>query len=123
MAATGGHGMAGMPEPSSIAATAGLRVEWASAPAAPQPGQPLTLRYRVVDAATGRAVTDLPLDHERPMHLILVSARPRHVPAHPPGPLDGGAYQVTTTLPQAGDLPPLRASSSAAGRRSSTSAR
>jgi Cu+-exporting ATPase len=91
-------GMAGMDESVVAPAAVGLRVEWASEPASPAPGQPVALRYRVLDAASGRAVTDLPLDHERPMHLILVSrdlGTFQHI--HPT--LDGDMYSVTTTLP------------------------
>ena len=96
--AAAGHAMAGMSETVIDPATAGLRVEWASEPAAAVPGQPVALRYRVVDAASGRAVTDLPIDHERPMHLIVVSrdlGTFQHI--HPE--LTGETYGVTTTLP------------------------
>ena len=98
---------AGMTDPSGAAGVvapeaAGVRVEWTSAPAAPQPGQPVALSYRVVDEASGEAVTDLPLDHQRPMHLILVSrdlGTFQHI--HPElGP--DGSYRVDTTLPSAG---------------------
>jgi Cu+-exporting ATPase len=100
-AATDDHGaMAGMatvpPE------TAGVRVEWSSEPANPAPGQPVTLRYRLIDAATGGVITTLPLDHERPMHLILTSmdlGRFQHI--HPTLAADG-SYAVTTTLPESG---------------------
>ncbi len=91
-------GMSGMDETVVAPAAAGLRVEWASEPTAPAPGQPVTLRYRVTDAASGRAITDLPLDHERPMHLILVSGDLgtfQHI--HPQ--VVGDTYSVTTTLP------------------------
>jgi len=91
-------GMSGMDETVVAPAAAGLRVEWASAPTAPAPGQPVTLRYRVTDAASGQPITDLPLDHERPMHLILVSGDLgtfQHI--HPQ--VVGDTYSVTTTLP------------------------
>ncbi len=83
-------------------AVADLRVEWASEPAAPVAGQPVTLRYRVFQASSGRAITNLPYDHERPMHLIFVSddlADFQHI--HPTLGADG-AYSVTTTLPRGG---------------------
>jgi Cu+-exporting ATPase len=83
-------------------ASAGLRIEWASEPAAPQPGQPVTFSYRVIDADDNQAITDLPLDHERPMHLILVSedlTQFQHI--HPELAADG-SYRVETTLPVAG---------------------
>jgi Cu+-exporting ATPase len=80
-------------------AEAGLRIEWASEPANPRPGQPVTLRYRVVDTGSGQAVTDLPIDHERPMHLILVGKDLREFQHIHPELGPDGAYAVTTTLP------------------------
>ena len=78
---------------------AGVSIEWTTAPATPQPGQPVTLTYQVVDAAGGQAITDLPAHHERPMHLIVVSSdltQFQHI--HPVLTADG-SYQVETTLP------------------------
>ena len=46
------------------AEAAGASVELASEPAAPQPGQPVTLSYRITDKS-GQTLTNLPLDHER----------------------------------------------------------
>jgi Cu+-exporting ATPase len=98
----GGHEGMAMDAGAVAPEEAGLRVEWTSEPPAPAPGQPVTLAYRVVDEASGETVTDLPLDHERPMHLIVTDrdlAQFQHV--HPElG--DDGAYRVETTLPEAG---------------------
>ena len=83
-------------------ASAGVRVGFNVGPAAPAPGQPVRLGYKVSDAETGRAITDLPLDHERPMHLIAVSrdlGRFQHI--HPQLGADG-AYAVTAEFPRAG---------------------
>ena len=63
------HGMATSGDAPVAAAAAGVRVEWSATPAQPQPGQPVTLRYRVVDTASGRALTDLPISHDQPMLL------------------------------------------------------
>jgi hypothetical protein len=81
---------------------AGVRIEWAGEPAAAQPGQPLKLSYRVVDRASGQALTDLPVSHERPMHLIVVSKDLRQFQHVHPEPGADGAYSVTVTLPAAG---------------------
>ncbi len=81
---------------------AGLRVEWTSDPVTPVPGQPVTFAYRVVDEQSGAVVNDLPLDHERPMHLILTSRDLAHFQHIHPEPGDDGVYQVDTTLPAAG---------------------
>ena len=81
---------------------AGLRIEWTSDPAVPQPGQPVTLAYRVVDEQSGNVITDLPLDHERPMHLIITSRDLTQFQHIHPEPGDDGTYRIVTTLPEAG---------------------
>jgi Cu+-exporting ATPase len=100
-AVTDEHGtMAGMVAVSPEAA--GVRVAWSSEPATPAPGQTVTFHYRISDAASGQPITELPLDHERPMHLILTSmdlTQFQHI--HPALAADG-SYTVTTTLLQGG---------------------
>jgi Cu+-exporting ATPase len=83
-------------------AEAGLRVEWTSEPANPQPGQPVTLAYRVVDEQNGDVVSNLPLDHERPMHLIMTSRDLTQFQHIHPELGDDGVYRVEATLPEAG---------------------
>ncbi len=103
---SGMDGMAGMDMAATgdevvSAAAAGVRVDWTASTATIQPGQPVEFAYRVTDAGTGATITDLPLDHERPMHLILVSrdlGEFQHI--HPELAPDG-TYRVTTTLPVA----------------------
>jgi len=108
-AGMGGHDGAAADEHGAMAGmiavppeTAGVRVAWSSEPANPAPGQTVTLRYRISDAASGGPITTLPLDHERPMHLILTSmdlTQFQHI--HPALAADG-SYTATTTLPQTG---------------------
>jgi len=108
-AGMGDHGGAAADEHGAMAGmiavppeTAGVRVAWSSEPANPAPGQTVTLRYWISDAASGGPITTLPLDHERPMHLILTSmdlTQFQHI--HPALAADG-TYTVTTTLPQSG---------------------
>src|SRR5688500_9708545 len=81
---------------------AGVRVDWRSEPANPRPGQAVLLSYRVVDLGSGAVVTDLPLTHERPMHLILISRNLTHFAHLHPELGDDGAYRVETTLSVAG---------------------
>ena len=83
------------------AATAGVSVEMTSEPASPQPGQPVTLSYRITDES-GQTLTDLPLDHERPMHLIAVSSDLTQFEHIHPEIETGNTYSVTTELPEAG---------------------
>ncbi len=81
---------------------AGVSVELTSEPAFPLPGQPTTLRYRVTAAESGQVLTDLPIDHERPMHLIAVSKdleQFQHI--HPEAGPDG-SYSVETEFPDSG---------------------
>ena len=82
--------------------TAGVRVGWSSEPTAPKPSQPVALRYRVSDAQSGQVLTDLPIQHEKPMHLIAVSkdlSQFQHI--HPVVGTDG-VYSVEATFPAAG---------------------
>ena len=81
---------------------AGVRVDWTSEPANPQPGHAVTLSYRVVDLGSGAVVTDLPLTHERPMHLILISRSLTHFAHLHPELGDDGAYRVETMLSETG---------------------
>jgi len=83
-------------------AMVGLRVEWSSEPVRPTPGQPTSLHYRLVDASTGKSITNLPLSHERPMHLIIVSRDLRRFQHIHPELQPDGTYTVTTELGAAG---------------------
>ncbi len=94
----GAHAAHGVVDP----ATAGVQVAFVPDTASAQPGQPLQLRYRLADAKTNAAITDLPLSHERPMHLVVVSqdlAWMAHV--HPTLGADG-TWGVAVTPPQPG---------------------
>jgi len=102
----GGSSMAGMASTASMTAemtvgdatTAGVRVDWTASPATAQPGRPVTFTYRVIDPSTGRTITALPLSHERPMHLVVVSrdlTQFQHI--HPVLQPDG-SFAVTTSF-------------------------
>jgi hypothetical protein len=77
-------------------------VDFAAEPARPEPGGPVELSYTVRDAESGETVTDLPLDHERPMHTILVAGDLESFAHIHPKVQDDGSYQVRTTPPDAG---------------------
>jgi Cu+-exporting ATPase len=81
---------------------AGLSLEWSSSPGEPQVGQPVTVAYRLVDDESGEVVTDLPLDHERPMHLILTSRNFTEFQHVHPELGEDGTFRVEVTLPAAG---------------------
>ncbi|HEX5848215.1 MAG TPA: heavy metal translocating P-type ATPase [Rubrobacter sp.] len=81
---------------------AGARVEFAANPAIPRPGGPVELSYTVRDAGSGEAITDLPLDHERPMHTIVVGSDLEHFAHIHPRAQGEGSYRVETALPDAG---------------------
>ena len=89
-------GMAASPE------DAGVSVEFAAEPAEPKPDRPVALSYTVRDAGSGRTITDLPLDHERPMHTILVSGDLDNFAHIHPKVQEDGSYRVETTPPDAG---------------------
>jgi len=90
------HEMHGVVTP----AAAGLRVELLTG--AVQPNQPLQLRYRLTDTRTNAAVTDLPVSHERPMHLVVVSQDLGWMTHVHPALGASGTWDVAVTLPQAG---------------------
>ncbi|MGI8651101.1 MAG: copper-translocating P-type ATPase, partial [Rubrobacter sp.] len=105
-AAAGGHGdeghggaAASEVEPED----AGVSVEFASEPADPEPDEPVELSYTLRDNESGDTITDLPLDHERPMHTILVSTDLEHFSHIHPEAQGDGAYRVETTPPEAGN--------------------
>lgn len=93
----GGHGAAGevMPE------EAGVSVEFDSDPTNSEPGEPVELSYTLRDES-GETIADLPLDHERPMHTILVNADLEHFAHIHPEVQRDGSYRVETTPPDAG---------------------
>jgi hypothetical protein len=81
---------------------AGVEVEARVEPASPAPGEPTELAYRVSDAESGQAISEMPVDHERQMHLIAVSRdldRFQHI--HPE-PDESGGFAVTTQFPARG---------------------
>jgi hypothetical protein len=93
---------AAMDDPAVAPSAVGLRVDFAVTPTTPSPNAPVTFSYHLIDTRNGRTISTLPLEHERPMHLIVVSrglTRFQHI--HPRGnPL--GIWQVRTTLGVAG---------------------
>jgi hypothetical protein len=89
-----------MEMPTVDPATAGLRVDLTSDPAHARPNQSTALRYLITDTNSGTAVTELPLEHEWPIHLVAVSqdlTQFQHI--HPEVGADG-AWTVTTTFPE-----------------------
>lgn len=98
----GEHGGAGAMAPAVAPEEAGVEVETEVTPESPAAGKPVEVSYRVSDAGSGEAITELSVDHQRQMHLIAVSRdleRFQHV--HPqPGP--DGDFAVTAEFPRAG---------------------
>ncbi len=97
-----GHGPGAKAAGEVSPAEAGVRVDFAADPAEPDPGNPVELSYSVRDAEGGAPVTNLPLDHERPMHTILVGSDLRSFAHIHPRPQDDGSYRVRAT-PDAGN--------------------
>jgi len=79
-----------------------FRIEFSSDPGQPQANQPTTLSFTVKDGR-GTVVKDLPIVHEKPMHLLVVSrdlSEFYHV--HPDVAADG-SYKVVHTFPNGGE--------------------
>lgn len=83
-------------------AEAGVEVETQVEPASPAPGEPTELVYRVSEAESGEAIPEMPLDHERQMHLISVSRDLKQFQHIHPEPGVGGEFAVTTEFPVGG---------------------
>jgi P-type Cu+ transporter len=78
-----------------------FRAELATSPATVQAGQPSSLSLIVRDSR-GKVVSDLPLMHEKPMHLIAVSRDLREFAHLHPEPQPDGSYQISHTFPSGG---------------------
>lgn len=92
-------GMNHAPETTNVAAA--HTVEFKSEPGEIQAGQPSTLSFTVKDRQ-GAIVSDLPIVHEKPMHLLIVSADlAEFYHVHPDQSADG-SYKVTHTFPNGG---------------------
>jgi Cu+-exporting ATPase len=123
--ADGGHADGGQGSgaaPGEVApGEAGVRVDFAADPAEPEPGNPVELSYTVRDEEGGEPLTDLPLDHERPMHTILIGSDLQSFAHIHPKVRDDGSYRVRRRRPTPATTTSTPSSSGAA-KRSSTGA-
>lgn len=83
-------------------AEAGVEVQTRVEPASPTPGEPTELTYRVSEAGSDEAISELPVDHERQMHLIAVSRDLQQFQHIHPEPDASGDFAVTTEFPVEG---------------------
>ncbi len=83
-------------------AEAGIEVEARVEPASPAPGEKTELVYRVSEAGSGEAISEMPVDHERQMHLIAVSRDLEQFQHIHPEPGADGEFAVTTEFPVEG---------------------
>ncbi len=79
-----------------------FRVEFNSDPGGPQANQPTTLSFTVKDGQ-GTVVKDLPIVHEKPMHLLVVSRDLSEFYHVHPDVADDGSYKVVHTFPNGGE--------------------
>ena len=79
---------------------AGVRVDFSSDPTDLQPNQPVVLRYQVTDNSSGRVLTNLPIEMEKPMHLIAVSQDLTQFQHIHPAVSNDDAYTVSTSFPE-----------------------
>ena len=77
-------------------AEAGVEIQAWVEPASPAPGEPTELTYRVSDTESGEAIPELPVDHERQMHLIAISRDLEQFQHVHPEPGASGEFAVTT---------------------------
>jgi Cu+-exporting ATPase len=83
-------------------AEAGVEVDLRVEPASPEPQQPTELSYRVTEADSGEVISEMPVDHERQMHLISVSRDLEEFQHIHPVPSARGDFAVTTEFPTRG---------------------
>ena len=83
-------------------AEAGVEIQVRVEPASPAPGEPTELAYRVSDAESGEVISELPVDHERQMHLIAVSRDLEQFQHVHPEPDANGDFAVATQFPTEG---------------------
>jgi P-type Cu+ transporter len=98
----GEHGEMAM-GPAVAPEEAGIAVEMRVTPGSPVPARPVELGYRVSDVESGEAITGLPVNHERQMHLISVSKDLEDFQHIHPKPGPGGDFAVTTEFSEEGD--------------------
>lgn len=79
-----------------------FKVDFASEPASIQAGTPATLAFTVKDKQ-GAIVRDLPIVHEKPMHLLVVSKDLEEFYHIHPEPSSDGSYRVQHTFPNGGE--------------------
>ncbi|HEU5097479.1 MAG TPA: heavy metal translocating P-type ATPase [Roseiflexaceae bacterium] len=84
------------PEPAA-AATRGIQVSLVSRPAHLVAGKPTTVQYSLVYSDTGAPVTDLVIDHERLMHVLLISTDFADIQHVHPTEVAPGVYEVGFT--------------------------
>ena len=78
------------------------RAEFRAEPAEVKAGENVTLVFTVRDAE-GKAVRDLPVVHEKPMHLLVISKDLSEFNHLHPEPQADGTYRVAHTFPSGGD--------------------
>ncbi|MCA1718637.1 MAG: hypothetical protein LC781_18050 [Actinobacteria bacterium] len=81
---------------------AGVEIETRVEPASPAPGESTDLTYRVSEAESGEAISELSVDHERQMHLIAVSRDLEQFQHIHPEPGASGDFAVTAAFPAEG---------------------
>ena len=93
-----GEGASGAVAPAEAGVEIQARVESAS----PVPREPTELTYRVSNTESGEAISELPVDHERQMHLIAVSRDLEQFQHVHPEPDANGEFAVATQFPTEG---------------------
>ncbi len=83
-------------------AQAAARLEVTTNPATVEPRQPADLTITLRNAATGAPLTDVQLEHQRLVHLIVVSDDLALFSHEHPTPAGDGTFRLTYTFPSAG---------------------
>lgn len=88
--------------PATTDSAKAFQVDFKSEPGSISAGTPVTLAFTVKDRQ-GAIVKDLPIVHEKPMHLLVVSSDLAEFYHIHPEQSEDGSYRVTHTFPNGGD--------------------
>lgn len=78
------------------------KLDFVASPAAPRPGEPVTLTFAVAHPATGEATRGFELVHDKPYHLFVISQDMTFFEHIHPQQADDGSWFIQTVLPTPG---------------------
>jgi hypothetical protein len=78
------------------------RIDFRTVPAVPNPGEPVTLIFKILHPSTGEPVKKFELVHDRPYHLFVISQDMQFFEHIHPEESEDGTWSIGVTLPKPG---------------------